>query len=162
MMPKVTTVLLIYNERDNIRPLVSEILDVYERAGIAGEVLLGDDGSIDGSSEVCDELVASHGNVRTFHHKADPEHGHPNDNWNRAWTILHGLQRAKGDIVIIMDGDRQYDANEIPSFLSKMEEGWDVVSGFRHDRADTWYRRLQSRMCRTRTLGSRLSNVRSP
>jgi glycosyltransferase involved in cell wall biosynthesis len=123
----VTTVLLIFNERENVRPLVAEVLDVYRTEGID------------------DELSASHGNVRVFHHRADPDHGHPIDNWNRAWTILHGIQQAKGEIVIIMDGDRQYQPKEIPAFLRKMGEGWDVVSGFRHDRADTWYRRLQSR-----------------
>lgn len=145
MSPEVTCVLLLFNERDNVGPLTRDILRIYRENGIDGEVLLGDDGSSDGTGKICDGLAGEFDNVRVFHHRADPENGHPIDNWNRAWTILHGFQKARGDIVIIMDGDRQYDPSEIPLFLEKMKEGWDVVSGWRHRRADTWWRRLQSR-----------------
>ncbi len=145
MSPEVTTVLLLFNEKDNIEPLTRDILEVYRENSINGEVLLGDDGSSDGTGTISDSLADEFENVRVFHHKADPDHGHPVDNWNRAWTILHGFQKAKGEIVIIMDGDRQYEPKEIPLFLEKMKEGWDVVSGWRHKRADNWWRRLQSR-----------------
>ncbi len=145
MKPEVTTVLLLFNERANVEPLTRDIVNVYRENGIQGEVLLGDDGSTDGTGKVCDDLADEFENVRVFHHKADPENGHPIDNWNRAWTILHGFQKAEGDVVIIMDGDRQYEPKEIPLFLEKMRKGWDVVSGWRHKRADNWWRRLQSR-----------------
>jgi glycosyltransferase involved in cell wall biosynthesis len=140
----VTTVLLIFNEKDSIEPLTKAILKVYEENNIEGEVLLGDDGSTDGSFEICDKLSNKYENVRTFHHRADPETGHPNDNWNRAWTILHGFQRAEGEISIIMDGDYQYDPKEIPAMIDKINEGFDVVSGYRGNRADTWHRRFIS------------------
>ena len=142
---EVTTVLLLFNEVENVEPLTRDIVKVYKANNIDGEVLLGDDGSSDGTGEVCDRLSSEFDNVRVFHHRADPESGHPVDNWNRAWTILHGFQKARGEIVIIMDGDRQYEAKEIPDFIEKMREGWDVVSGWRHKRADDWWRRLQSR-----------------
>ncbi|MFO8052267.1 MAG: glycosyltransferase [Thermoplasmatota archaeon] len=145
LRPDVTTVLLIFNEKENIAPLVKDILCVYDEHYINGEILLGEDGSTDGSAEVCDRMVDIYDRVRVFHHRADPENGHPVDNWNRAWTILHGFQRAKGDMVIIMDGDRQYEPEEIPHFMEKMKEGWDVVSGWRHKRADTPWRRFQSK-----------------
>jgi len=138
-------VLLIYNEKENIVPLTEDILRVYEKMAIDGEVLLGDDGSEDGSHVICDKLASKYSNVRVFHHRADPENGHPTDNWNRAWTILNGFEYAEAPVVIIMDGDRQYEPKEIPKFLEKMNEGWDVVSGWRHKRADNWWRRLQSR-----------------
>ncbi|MEA3559665.1 MAG: glycosyltransferase [Candidatus Thermoplasmatota archaeon] len=146
LKPDVTMVLLIFNEKENIVPLVEDILKVYRENNIAGEVLLGDDGSYDGSSGICDSIVEKYRDVRVFHHRADPESGHPIDNWNRAWTILHGFQKAEGEIVIIMDGDRQYDPGEIPQFIEKMNEGWDVVSGWRYKRADNFWRRFQSRV----------------
>ncbi len=144
-LPELTTVLLIYNEKENIIPLTEDILEVYRSGEIDGEILLGDDGSEDGSHEICDQLAGKYDNVRTFHHRADPDNGHPTDNWNRAWTIRHGFEYAEGEIVIFMDGDRQYDAKEIPAFLEKMGEGWDVVSGWRNKRADNSWRRFQSR-----------------
>lgn len=138
--------LLIFNEKENITPLVEDILKVYSEHSIEGEVLLGNDGSTDGSGAVCDQMASQHSNVRVFHHRADPKSGHPIDNWNRAWTILHGFQKAEGEVVIIMDGDRQYEPGEIPQFIEKMNEGWDVVSGWRHKRADNSWRRFQSRV----------------
>ena len=145
-MVRVTTVLLIYNEKENIEPLTRDILDVYRASKINGEVLLGDDGSTDGSSEITDKIAMEYQNVRVFHHKADPENGHPTDNWNRAWTIYHGFQYAEGEITIIMDGDRQYEPREIPAMVEKIDEGWDVVSGSRKSRADTWDRRFISKV----------------
>jgi dolichol-phosphate mannosyltransferase len=121
MRRDVTTVLLLFNEVENVEPLTRDIIKVYKDNNINGEVLLGDDGSTDGTGDACDKLADEFDNVRVFHHRADPESGHPIDNWNRAWTILHGFQRAEGDVVIIMDGDRQYEAKEIPDFIEKMK-----------------------------------------
>ncbi len=133
---KCTTVLLIKNEQDNIRPLTEDTLAVYRANDIDGEVLLVDDGSDDRSGEVCDELAKAHVDVRAVHHP---------QNLGRSYAIRTGFQEARGDVVIIMDGDRQYEPKEIPMFLSKMDEGYDVVSGWRHQRTDPFVRKLISR-----------------
>ena len=133
---KCTTVLLIKNEQDNIAPLTEDILAVYVDNGIDGEVLLVDDGSDDRSLQVCDELAIEHTNVRAVHHPA---------NLGRSYAIRTGFREAKGDVVIIMDGDRQYEPKEIPLFLAKMDEGYDVVTGWRSQRTDPYVRKLISR-----------------
>lgn len=132
-----TTVLLIRNEKENIEPLTRDVLDVYSENNIDGEVLLLDDGSTDGSSEICDRLSESDERVRTFHHGV---------NRGRSHAIRTGFHEAKGDIVIIMDGDRQYEPKEIPLFLAKIREGNDVVTGWRHQRSDPFIRKFISRV----------------
>lgn len=132
---KCTTVLLIYNEEDNITPQTEDILAVYVENAIDGEVLLVDDGSKDTSPEVCDNLAEKYERVRVIHHRP---------NKGRSYAIQTGFHEAEGEVVIIMDGDRQYEPNEIPAFLAKIDEGYDVVTGFRHTRADVFYRRWES------------------
>jgi glycosyltransferase involved in cell wall biosynthesis len=132
-----TTILLICNEKDNIEPLTRDVLDVYSQNGIDGEVLLLDDGSTDGSSEICDRLSETEERVRCVHHGV---------NRGRSYAIRTGFQEAKGDVAIIMDGDRQYEPKEIPLFLNKIREGNDVVTGWRHQRSDPFIRKFISRV----------------
>jgi len=133
---KCTTVLLLKNEEGNVGPLTEDILAVYEEKKIDGEVLLVDDGSSDRSGEICDQLAKDHPNVRTVHHEK---------NLGRSYAIRTGFQQALGDVVIIMDADRQYEPKQIPLFLTKMDEGYDVVTGWRRERTDTFIRRFISR-----------------
>jgi len=134
---KCTTVLLIYNEEENIEPLTRAILDVYDKGKIDGEVLLVDDGSVDRSPEICDALSSTLERVRTVHHV--PNRG-------RSQAIRTGFLEARGEVVIIMDGDRQYEPLEIPDFLAKIDDGYDVVSGYRRQRSDGFTRKLISRV----------------
>ncbi len=127
---------MLKNEEGNIGPLTEDILAVYADKNIDGEVLLVDDGSTDRSGEICDQLAKDHPNVRVVHHEK---------NLGRSYAIRTGFQQAKGDIVIIMDADRQYEPKQIPLFLSKMDEGFDVVTGWRRERTDTSIRRFISR-----------------
>ncbi len=135
-MMECSTILLIYNEKYNIEPLTERILKVYNEHHIDGETLLVDDGSYDGSAEVCDELAKKYKNVRVVHHPR---------NRGRSYAIQTGFLESNGDIVIIMDGDCQYEPEEIPKFLETVHAGYDVVSGNRIDRADDSIRRFISR-----------------
>ena len=130
-----TTILLIHNEKDNIEPLALSIMKVYSDNGIGGEVLLMDDGSTDGSSDICDKIAEKEKGIRVEHHGV---------NLGRSYAIRTGFQKAKGDAVIIMDGDRQYEPKEIPRFLAKLKEGNDVVTGWRYQRADPFVRKFIS------------------
>ena len=131
-----TVILLIYNEKDNIIPLVDEILKVFDDNELKGELLLVNDGSTDGSAVISKGLAKKYKRVRVVHHK---------QNLGRSYAIRTGFRNAKGKITIIMDGDRQYEPCEIPKFLEKIDEGWDVVSGNRTQRTDSWIRRFISR-----------------
>lgn len=134
---KCTTVLLIFNEEENIVPLTEEVLAVYDSEGIHGEVLLVDDGSVDRSPGICDDLAVKYHRVRVIHHV--PNRG-------RSFAIRSGFNNASGEVTIYMDGDRQYEPKEIPGFLAKIDEGYDAVSGYRTTRADPFYRKWQSRL----------------
>lgn len=127
---------MLKNEEGNVGPLTGDILAVYADRNIDGEVLLIDDGSTDRSGEICDQLAKDHPNVRAVHHEK---------NLGRSYAIRTGFQQAKGDVVIIMDADRQYEPKQIPLFLSKMDEGFDVVTGWRRERTDTFIRRFISK-----------------
>lgn len=128
--------MMLKNEEGNVGPLTEDILAVYAEKNIDGEVLLIDDGSTDRSGEICDQLAKDHPNVRAVHHEK---------NLGRSYAIRTGFQQAKGEVVIIMDADRQYEPKQIPLFLSKMDEGFDVVTGWRRERTDTFIRRFISR-----------------
>ncbi|MCE5295649.1 MAG: glycosyltransferase family 2 protein [Euryarchaeota archaeon] len=143
---KCTTVLLIKNEEENVPPLTADILDVYKEFNIDGEVLLVDDGSTDRTPAVCDELVAKNERVRVVHHGV---------NKGRSYAIRTGFLEAKGDVVIIMDGDRQYEPKQIPQFLAKIDEGYDVVTGWRHQRTDTFIRKFISKVYNKRIIQKR-------
>jgi glycosyltransferase involved in cell wall biosynthesis len=134
---KVTTILLIYNEEENVEPQTRQVLDAYRENNIDGEVLLVDDGSTDRSPEICDILAEESDRIRVVHHSP---------NKGRSMAIRTGFLNAEGEVSIIMDADLQYEAKQIPMFLRKMEEGWDVVSGYRRDRSDKFIRKFISKV----------------
>jgi glycosyltransferase involved in cell wall biosynthesis len=132
-----STIVLLYNEEDNVERQTVDILKAYKEQRVVGEILLVDDGSVDHTGKICDELSEKYSIVRTVHHKA---------NKGRSWAIETGFENAEGDVFFIIDGDCQYEPREIPKFLVKVQEGFDVVSGNRSERADTWIRRLISKV----------------
>ena len=133
----ITVIVLLYNEEGNVEPQTRTILEAFEKHQLEGEILLMDDGSEDKTPAICDKLAEENPLVVALHHKP---------NKGRSVGIQTGFREAKGDIVFIIDGDRQYEPDEIPKFIEKIGEGWDVVSGLRVDRADTADRSLVSRV----------------
>jgi glycosyltransferase involved in cell wall biosynthesis len=131
----VSTVLMIYNEEDNIGPLTRDILAVYDEEGMEGEVILVEDGSEDGSADVVRALAAEDPRVVAIYHEG---------NRGRSWAIRSGFDAARGDVTVIMDSDRQYEPREVPALVDKVNEGWDVVSGRRDRREDRFDRKLIS------------------
>ena len=129
-------ILTIFNEKENIKEQTEVILDVFKKYRIDGEILLVDDGSTDGTKEICDELDRKYKNVRALHHPV---------NIGRSFAIRTGFDNGKGDVFFVMDSDLQYKMDEIPGFLKKIDEGYDVVSGWRYKRADDPIRRFISR-----------------
>ncbi|NIW81371.1 MAG: glycosyltransferase, partial [Thermoplasmata archaeon] len=133
----VSTVLMIYNEEDNIEPLVRDILEVYDASGMDGEVICVEDGSEDGSAQAVARLVEEDPRVVAIYHEG---------NRGRSWAIRSGFDAARGEVTVIMDSDRQYEPKEVPDLVARVREGWDVVSGRRDRREDRFDRKLISKV----------------
>lgn len=128
----------VYNEQDSLRLLHQAICEAMSPLRIEWEVVLVDDGSRDRSIEVLEELAA-----------LDPTHVRVVElrrNFGQTAAISAGIDHAEGDIIILMDADLQNDPTDIPMMLEKIDEGYDVVSGWRKDRQDNFSRRLPSQL----------------
>jgi glycosyltransferase involved in cell wall biosynthesis len=134
-------VIPVYNEEENLPLLFDAIHKVMDSLDHAWELILVDDGSRDNSLAVLNELVAK-----------DPQHVRVvvfRRNFGQTAAIAAGIDHATGEIVILLDADMQNDPADIPMLLAKLDEGYDVVSGWRKDRKDTYL---------TRTLPSNAAN----
>lgn len=126
----------VFDERDNLRPLVQEILSVMRALGEPFEVLLVDDGSRDGSAEEIARLAAEHPEVRGLHLR---------ENHGQTAAFDAGFRTARGEIVVTIDADLQNDPHDIPRLLDALE-GHDAAIGYREERRDTAVRRISARV----------------
>jgi glycosyltransferase involved in cell wall biosynthesis len=141
-MPEMLSIIIpLYNEEDNIKPLYAKLDAVLSGHGLPYEIILVNDGSTDGTRERLDALAASHQNIRVVHLRR---------NFGQTPAMMAGIDMARGDILIPMDGDLQNDPTDIPRLLAKLDEGYDVVSGWRKDRKDNPIKR---------NLPSRIANL---
>ena len=136
--PKVSIVVPLYNEQENVRPLYSQLTEVLNRLRQPYELVFVDDGSRDQTPEILDEIYEKDSRVCVVRLRK---------NFGQAAALQAGFDSVQGDIVISMDGDLQHDPEDIPEFLAQMAKGYDVVSGWRVERKDAWLtRRLPSRV----------------
>ena len=139
----------IYNERQNINPLYEQICNAVGSLGVGWELILVDDGSQDGSATLLDDIATHDAHVTVVHFAR---------NYGQTAAMMAGIDYAHGEIIVPMDGDLQNDPGDIPRLLVKLEEGYDVVSGWRKDRQDnTIKRNFPSRLANS--LISRVSGV---
>jgi len=123
----VSVTIPIYNECDSIRQLFEKLRVVLEREQLDWEVIFVNDGSSDGSDEVLDALASENPEVKVVHFRR---------NFGQTAAMMAGFNFASGDVIVPMDGDYQNDPEDIPKMLAKLDEGYDVVSGWRRDRQD--------------------------
>ena len=133
-------VIPLHNEADNVGPLIDELYAALGELGRSFEVILVDDGSTDETFARLREQASQRSNLRVLRFAR---------NYGQTAGLSAGFHAAKADIVITLDGDMQNDPRDIPALLTKMDEGFDVVSGWRKDRKDTFI---------NRTLPSRIAN----
>ena len=131
----------VYNEVDNIPLLYEALQQALETYGHSWQVVMVDDGSSDGSLQTLEKLAHQ-----------DPEHVvvvELRRNFGQTAAMAAGIDHAQGDIIVLIDADMQNDPADIPMMMEKIEQGYDMVSGWRVDRHDTFI---------TRTLPSRIAN----
>ena len=126
-----------YNEVESLPLLVERLVPVLDQIpGAAWEVILVDDGSSDGTTELVTRIAAEREGVKAVVLRT---------NFGKSAALMAGFQEARGDVVITMDADLQDDPLEIPSFLAKLDSGFDLVSGWKKERNDPLEKRLPSR-----------------
>ncbi len=136
--PKYSVVVPFYNEQDIAEKLCVRIARVMRHIGGSYELILVNDGSRDGTAAVLEKIALSDPHV-TF---VDLRR-----NFGQTTALQAGLDQACGDVIIAMDGDLQHDPYEIPLFIKKIDEGFDIASGWRIRRGDNFVmRRLPSRI----------------
>jgi glycosyltransferase involved in cell wall biosynthesis len=132
----ISVIIPIFDEADGLQPLYLALREALDRLSQTAEIVFANDGSRDGSAIVLDGLAAADPRVRVVHLAR---------NYGQTAALMAGLHHSSGEIVIPMDGDGQNDPADIPRLLDKLEEGLDVVSGWRRERQDrTMSRRLPS------------------
>ena len=135
---KVSVIVPVFNEEESLPALYEELRTVFDREPWEGEVIMVDDGSSDRSAAVIEEISEKDPRVRLVRFAR---------NFGQTAAILAGIDHATGAVLIPMDADLQNDPEDIPRLLAKLEEGYDVVSGWRKDRQDRlWSRRVPSMM----------------
>ncbi|ADO45354.1 glycosyl transferase family 2 [Hydrogenobacter thermophilus TK-6] len=129
----ISVVIPAYNEKDSIPILYEKLTKVLEGDY---EIIFVDDGSDDGTFEVLQKIAGKDSRVKVIRFRR---------NYGQTAAMYAGFQHAKGEIIITMDADLQNDPEDIPALIRKLEEGYDLVSGWRKDRKDPFFsRRLPS------------------
>lgn len=123
----VSVVIPIFNEEENISPLYQALKTVMEGMQVAYEVIFIDDGSDDSSGDVLQRLALDDKRIKLIKFRK---------NFGQTAAIAAGVEHAKGEIIVTMDGDGQNDPQDIPRLLEQLEQGYDVASGWRRNRKD--------------------------
>jgi glycosyltransferase involved in cell wall biosynthesis len=133
----ISVVVPLLNEEHSLETLYQEIAEALDPLHHEFEVVFVDDGSTDGSLSVLERLHDEHANVVVVHLRR---------NFGKAAALQAGFLEARGDLVVTIDADLQDDPAEIPKLVAKLDEGFDLVSGWKTRRNDPATRRLFSRM----------------
>jgi glycosyltransferase involved in cell wall biosynthesis len=133
----ISVVVPVHDEEESVGPLVGQLSAALEPLGVAWEVVFVDDGSTDATFAALTRLHAAHVTVRAVRLRR---------NVGKAGALDAGFAEATGEIVVTIDGDLQDDPAEIPRLLAKLDEGYDLVSGWKTRRRDPFSRRVLSRM----------------
>jgi glycosyltransferase involved in cell wall biosynthesis len=135
-----SVVVPLYNEQESVPQLYVKIIDAMDALGEPYEIVFVDDGSRDGTFRQLSEISRDDDRVVVVRLRR---------NFGQTAALKAGFDHSRADVIISMDGDLQHDPAEIPRFIQKLQEGYDIVSGWRVERTDHWL---------TRQLPSRIAN----
>lgn len=144
----VSVVLGTYNERENLSKLIPAIENVFQRRGINGEIVVVDDNSPDGTSDLVRQLSKKYDNIRLLWRPAKMGHGSAQSD---------GYRFARGDVVVGMDTDFSHSPYDIPRFVQKIREGYDLVVASRYIRGGHY--EVHSLQTLRKSIASRLGNA---
>ena len=150
--PRLSIVIPLYNEEENLEPLVDELTAALDGLEYGYEVLLVDDGSRDGSPQVLARLAAADPRLRVLRQPR---------NQGQSAAFAAGFRHARGEIIATLDADLQNDPADLPDMLAELDD-CDVVCGVRTDRHDSFVRRASSRIAnsaRNRLTGESITDV---
>ena len=141
--PEISVFLPVYNEEPNLPPLHAKLDEALGKLGRSAEIVFVDDGSTDDSLRVLREIVAKDDRVRVVALKR---------NYGQTAAMAAGIDAASGEVLIPMDADLQNDPADITRLLQKLDEGYDVVSGWRKNRKDKMVTRKVPSMIANRLI----------
>lgn len=144
--PEISVVIPLYNEQENVPPLYEELSSAMNSLGRSYEVIVVDDGSTDNSFQKLKAIQEKDPNWRIIRFRR---------NFGQTAGMTAGFDAVRGDIIITSDADLQNDPQDIGKLLDKMEEGYDIVSGWRVDRKEPFFTRRLPSM----TANKLISNV---
>jgi dolichol-phosphate mannosyltransferase len=149
--PRISVVVPVFDEEPNLAPLVAEIGAAL--AGLDYELLVVDDGSRDATATTLARLAAQEARLRPLRHDR---------NYGQSAALATGFAAARGELLVTLDGDLQNDPADAPLLLAELDRGFDVVSGVRRRRQDSWVRKVSSRIAngvRRRVLDDGITDV---
>ena len=135
--PEISVVIPLFNERESLRELYLRLRKVLEEMGRSWEMIFVDDGSTDGSFLELEAIHREDPRVRAFRFRR---------NYGKAAALDMGFREARGEIIVTMDADLQDLPEEVPKLVAKLEEGYDLVSGWKRHRKDPISKRLPSKV----------------
>jgi glycosyltransferase involved in cell wall biosynthesis len=125
--PGLSVVVPLFNEEESVPLLYKAIVDATKDIGVEVELIFVDDGSRDNTFGVAEKLALADSRLRVVKFRR---------NYGQTPAMAAGIDLARGALIITMDGDLQNDPRDIPNFVDKINEGFDIVVGWRHDRQD--------------------------
>ncbi|HEV2444101.1 MAG TPA: glycosyltransferase family 2 protein, partial [Steroidobacteraceae bacterium] len=133
-----SVVVPLFNEEESVRPLHAAIVAGVEPLGVSFEIVFVDDGSRDGTARIAEEIACADPRVCLVKFRR---------NYGQTPAMAAGIAESRGEIIVTMDGDLQNDPADIGELLARIEQGNDIVVGWRHDRQDKlWSRKVPSRI----------------
>ena len=127
----------VYNEEESLEELHRQTIQACQAENITFEMIFVDDGSKDSSWSIIEKLSQQHDTVSGIRFRR---------NFGKAAALTAGMQHAQGDLLMMMDADLQDDPAEISNFMAKIEEGYDVVNGWKQRRLDPWHKVYPSKV----------------
>jgi dolichol-phosphate mannosyltransferase len=134
--PQLSIIIPVFNERENLLPLLEELRSVLGATGRSFEIIFVNDGSTDGTGDLLSQINKGRTPLRVLHLQSRA---------GQSSALIAGFRAARGEILVTLDGDRQNDPSDIPALLAMLPE-FDAAIGYRFQRADGMVRRLSGRI----------------